>query len=228
MHPEGIIHHVGINYVLTPPPVIDNRHYLAFQQALMAQGVEFDGGKHKPEIGIERASPPLQIRVIAGAPPVGQLLVLQPQPTQDLDMITREMDAIASAFNQAWAEPRQILACDATLRYLHETDRDHAFRELWEQRLGQSGTTLKVLGRPVLGGGLRLVMPPQPGEPKPTQVEVKIESYLPDARKMFVSVEFKWPQPQPIGATFAPSEYIMQVEDYLEKHVKPFIQGGGE
>jgi len=228
MHPEGIIHHVGINYILTPPPDIGNERSLAFQQALIVHGIEFDGGKYKPGISIERASPPLQIRVIVGAPPTGQLLILQPQPTQDLELIIKEMEAIVAAFNQTWTEPRQILACDATLRYLYEADRDHAFRELWERRLGQSEGSLRALGRPVLGGGLRLVMPPQPNEPEPTQIEVKIESYLPDASKIFISVEYKWLQPQAIGTAFDPKRHIMQVENYLEQHVKPFVQGGGQ
>ena len=33
--------HIGINFVTAPPPVIDSRSYLGFQQAVLSHGLEF-------------------------------------------------------------------------------------------------------------------------------------------------------------------------------------------
>lgn len=229
MHPEGITYHIGINYVLSPPPKISKKHYLDFQKALVDKGIDFDGGGDVPEIHIERKTPPLQIRVIASKEaPVGQLLIIAPKPDRSSEVFGKEADAIVRAFQETWQTPRQIqiLSCDSTIRYLYEANGEHAFQELWESRLKQPKGSLNALSRPVLGGGLRFVMPPIPDEPNPTQIEVKIESYLQDTKKIFVEVEFKWPQPKDVGSLFDPMKRLMTIEEYIENQVKPFIEEG--
>ena len=227
MHPEGRTHHVGINYILSPPPDIDKKYYLDFQRALVDEGIDFDSGGDTPEIHIERKTPPLQIRVLASKEaPVGQLLIIAPRPDRAPDAFGKEAEAIVRAFKNTWRTSMQILSCDSTIRYLYETTGEHAFQELWETRLKQPKASLNTLSKPVLGGGLRFVMPPIPGEPDPTQIEVKIESYLQDSRKIFVEVEFKWPQPKAADTPFDPMNRLMIVENYIEKQVKPFIEEG--
>jgi hypothetical protein len=108
---------------------------------------------------------------------------------------------------------------------LYETSAEHAFQELWEMRLRQPPDSLAVLGRPVLGGGLRFVMPPQPDDPEPVQIEVKIESFLRDTKKIFVETQFAWPSPMSPGAPF-PVNRLEQVNKYIEESVISFITGG--
>lgn len=223
--------HMGINYVISPAPVINKRIQLDFQNSLLDQGIDFARvAINEQEILVAREAPTsLEIKVIAvPAAPVGQLLVVAPFPNRDLSMFAEEVKAITNAFDSTWpAKNRQIISSDATLRDLYETSGEHAFQELWEIRLGQSSDALNMLGRPVLGGGLRFVMPPQPDDLEPIGIEVKIESFLRDTRKIFVETQFTW-QPMPAGAVFDPVKRLNQINQYVEEKVIPFITGGDQ
>jgi hypothetical protein len=227
MHLEGILLHIGINYVISPPPELNKRQYLAFQNALVDVGIEFNRANDTPqEICIEKKAPPLRIRVIAAPDaPIGQLLIVAPHPNRNVSIFCKQTESIVEAFNQTWERDKQILSCDSTIRYLYETSSEHAFKELWEAKLQQPESSLKPFGRPVLGGGLRFVMPPLESEDDPTQIEVKIESYLQDSQKIFIEVGFKWPQPKPPGSPFDPIKRLETVNNYIEKEVKAFIRG---
>ncbi|MFQ5611267.1 MAG: hypothetical protein ACE5H9_03950 [Anaerolineae bacterium] len=228
MHPEGSLLHIGINYVITPPPEINKGKLLSFQQAMIDTGIDFDNVENgSREIVLLKKTPSLQIRVIAAPDaPVGQLLVVAPHPHRTPEDFGREAEAIVRAFHNTWRTPRQILSCDSTIRYLYEASEEHAFKELWETRLGQSQDALAVFGRRVLGGGIRFVMPPEIGEEVPTQIEVKIESFLRDTKKIFIEVEFKWPQPKPPGTPFEPKRLIALVDNYIEDQVRSFMAEG--
>jgi len=223
--------HMGINYVVSPPPVINAPSYLEFQKALMSCSIEFTNAarrdlQHEYRIEVVRDAPcPLQILVSASTQqPVGQLLILAtPQPERTLEYFIQETEYVIEAFENAWPAQRQIIKQDVTFRDLYETTSEHAFQELWEVRLGQPPDSLKAFGRPVLGGGLRFVMPPKPG--CPTQVEVKIESYLVDTSKIFIETQFAWPEPMPPGTPFSPRERLLEANEYIEQHVIPFILG---
>jgi hypothetical protein len=228
MHQEGITLHLGINYILAPPPEINKKKHLAFQSALMDAGVDFNMVNVKDnnqEISVEKKTPLLQVRVIAASgAPVGQLLILAPHPNRTFETFGREAQAIVEAFDKTWESQKQILSCDSTIRYLYETSSEHAFKELWETLLRQSESSLSIFGRPVLGGGLRFVMPPTQHEEDPAQVEVKIESYLRDTKKIFIEVEFKWQQPKPRG--FEPVKRLKTVDNYIKNNVITFINEG--
>jgi hypothetical protein len=125
-------------------------------------------------------------------------------------------------------ENRQIVAIDAAFRDLYETSAEHALMELWETRLGQSADALAVLGHPVAGGGLRLVMPPHPGQPEPLEIEVRIESFLQDTKKIWVETQFRWPRPMPPGVSLDPTRRLKEVNDYIDNELLSFIIGGTE
>jgi len=221
--------HVGINFVTAPPPVIDSRSYLGFQQAILSHGLEFTQVTHQEKkIIVTRQVPTaLQLTVNVLGPQVGQILVVAPQPGRSLELFIQEVEAAVEAFHATWpAQNRQVIGCDATLRDLYETTSEHAFQELWEGRLKQSSQSLTALGRPVLGGGLRFVMPPLAEEPEPVQIEVKIESFLKDTSKIFVEARFTWTQPTAPGRLFNPRERLLQVNTYVEDQVVAFIMGG--
>lgn len=225
MNTDGIPLHLGINYVLSPPPEIDKKRCLEFQRTLAEAGIGFNSANDSSqEILIDRKLKPLQIRVIANAnTPVGQLLIIAPHPDRPLALFCKEVEQIIEAFKETWKEHRQILSCDSTLRYLYASSSTHGFRELWETRLRQPEDALGAFGRPVLGGGLRFVMPPIQGQNDSAQIEVKIESYLQDHRQIFVEVDFKWHQPKLPGASFEPTERLEAVNAYLENQVIAFI-----
>jgi hypothetical protein len=237
MNPEASkIIHIGVNFVFAPGPTINRRKNLEFQNALLEQGVEFDRIEILEDaIAVTRESPGrLEIKVATGnvdpVGPVGQIIIVSPDPTGasgDTSRFIKDAEAVAEAFRSTWGAPHlQVLSCDAALRALFESSSDHAFQELWEIRLKQPSDSLVVLGRPVLGGGLRLVMPPLPDDPERLNIEVKIESYLQDTKLIFVEAQFVWPQPALPGEPLDPKSRIEQIDQYVENEIVSFITGG--
>lgn len=170
--------HAGINFLTIPVPVISSQTLLAFQQAVLTNGLEFTRVEApKNMISLLRDAPyPLQIAVSALEPQMGQFLVVTPQP-RGIELFIQEAEAATQAFESVWpAANRQIIHTDATIRELYETTSPHAFQELWENRLGQPPQSLAAFGRPIRGGGLRFVMDPIQ-EPLPVQIEVKISPF---------------------------------------------------
>ncbi len=224
--------HMGVNFVITPPPIINPEYYLRFQEALMSCSVDFTnvGSQERREdnrIEVIRETPtPLQILVIASnVQPTGQLLILAtPEPKRPLEYFIQEAEQIVEAFETTWPVPqRQIIKKDVALRDLYEASSDHAFRELWEIRLGQSGDMLGIFGRPVLGGGLRFVMPPQPNNL--TQVEVKVESFLRDTSKIYIDVQFFWLEPGVAGQSIDPRAPLLEADEFIKARVHSFMKG---
>ena len=222
--------HVGINFVFSPIPTIDPQSNLRFQQSLLSCGIEFSHNEIKEQeiIIVRERSPRLEIKVAAiSGSPVGQIIIVSPDPRCELNLFGKDVEAILQAFDSTWPGPnRQIISSDVTLRDLYETAGEHAFKELWEKRLGQPTDSLARLGRPVLGGGLRFVMPAQSSDPDPVQVEVKIESFLRNTNKIFVETQFVWPSPKAPGTPFEPKRRLEEVDRYVEDKVEAFIVGG--
>ncbi|RME43661.1 MAG: hypothetical protein D6796_12825, partial [Caldilineae bacterium] len=154
---SGILLHMGVNYLLAPPPNVDKRQFLAFQSALMDAGVDYGEARHNGQtIILIRKSSPLQVRVGLPNPSLGQLLIVAPTPDVGLEMFGRQADAIVDAFVETWPACNRIVAADCTIRYLYESSHSRAFDEIWQARLNQSPDALDVFGAPVGGGGLRL------------------------------------------------------------------------
>jgi len=231
MYPDSRqIIHIGVNFRIAPMPILDVQSNLNFQQSLVTHGIDFTRVQFtEREMVVARdTAARLEVKLAAVGPPsVGQLLILAPHPGRDLTLFAKEAEAVVEAFEATWpTQPRQIISRDATMRDLYETSAEHAFRELWEVRLHQPPDSLAALGRPVLGGGLRFVMPPQPDDPEPVQIEVKIESFLRDAKKIFVEAQFTWPSPKPPGSPFDPADRLEQVNEFIESRVVPFMADG--
>lgn len=222
-----VIIHTGINFMSIPVPLVGSQTLLAFQQAVMAQGLEYNRVEApKNTIQLLRDTPyPLQITVSAHEAQVGQLLIVTQQPKGSLELFIKEAEAAVQAYETVWPAPnRQIVHADSTIRQLYETTSQHAFQELWENRLGQSSEALSAFGRPIRGGGLRFVMDPVP-EDLPAQIEVKIESFLRDTRKIFVETQFTWPVPSEPQSPFKIRDRIEKMNLYIESHVQAFISG---
>ncbi len=229
MKPESrLTIHAGANFILVPmPPVIDKQSRLRFQELLEDVNIPITHASYgEKEISLKRENPyPLEIRVILVGPQIGQLLIVAPElGGRSIGGVGKEAEDVVRAFTETWAFPqRQILSCDATIRDLYDTTRDHAFQELWEGRLKQSPEAFQIFGRPVLGGGLRFVMP---NVEDGSQIEVKIESWLRDTSKLFIETQFAWPNPQKPGNPIDPEIRLNQVDNYIQNEVVKFVMEG--
>ncbi|MFV1958318.1 MAG: hypothetical protein ACC662_02775 [Planctomycetota bacterium] len=167
-------------------------------------------------------SAPLQIQVANPGPHAGQLLIVSPKPQRSLAIFTREAIESLAALREVWPGVRQSLHRDVTVRHLYEVTGDHAFKFLWESRLGQREQDLSHFGRPVSGGGLRFVMPPVSRDPQ-CEVQVKIESYLRNPRQLYVEVVLNWNYVVGLDDSFDVGSLLKEAEDFATGPVVHFI-----
>ncbi len=232
MKPDsGRLIHIGINFRITPPPILSHQALLLFQQAIMSQGLEYQKLEHLDnQLVLLRETPsPLQISILVPDAQVGQIVVVaahQHDLKSSASLFTQEAEAALGAFETVWpGQNRLIIQCDATIIKLYETTSDHAFQELWENRLAQPSQALASFDRPIRGGGLRFVMDPLLGENDPAQIEVKIESLLRDTSKIYLEAQFVWPKPSVQGEPFKIRERLERMNSYIETEIRQFILG---
>jgi len=221
----------GVGYVVASRWEPDPIKRLDFQKALAEKQLDFPQtrvGAHDFTL-IRTEQSPLQVKAASLGPRVSSISVSSERPVDTLELFGREAEAVCNAFRQIWFEQQcQILQCNATIRHLYSCG-EHAFKYLWEDRLGQSPEDFSCLGaRPVLGGGLRLVMPPVKDEPEPVQIEVKIESFFRESKSMFIDTAFIWPKPMllPAEAKFEPQKRLIATEEYATSKVLDFVTSG--
>lgn len=225
--------HLGISFLSLPGIVINNQTSLKFQQELNAHGLDFtkvdkdlDHQGATNALSVVREAPsPLHILVSMQQAPAAQLLVVAPNPKTTKDLYIDEVEAAIQAYEATWpAQTRLFVHSDGAIRELLEAsgDVDHAFQELWERRLKQPNESLKIFGKPIRGGGLRFVLDPVPTDTDPVQIEIKIESYLQDTKKIFVETLFNWLAQT---NTVDPRERINSMDTYLKDRVHKFILG---
>lgn len=213
----------GVNYIFAPAPVLDNERFLVFQTALASHGLTFEQAQRTEKAwNLIRSKPPLQIQMKLSGPPVGQVLITSDWMEGDLQAWIDDAAIICDAVFEVWPGEKQIVLRDATIRQLYDVGGD-AFEYVWEQRLGQQVGQLEFLGRPVSGGGLRLVMPPNLKASEAVQAEVKIESFLKDPKKLFVQVTMAWPQPLPPTKEFVPAKLVDKVSAFANEDVLEFL-----
>ncbi len=227
--------HYGVDFIFAPPPNLNTGVALAFQQRLAEPeiGVTFDQMQvQKAPTGqpmgyvFVRQSPALQVTIAQPGPPVGQLLIVASNPSKlEQDFIT-DAEAVVRAFRETWPGPLQVLRRDCTIRNLYAVNAPHAFQYLWAQRLHQSEDAIQEFGRPILGGGLRFVMPPRPDVPNDPTLEVKIESLLRDPRQLFVETQAVWEAPLPADEEPNPRQLLETVVEYADGPVVKFITRG--
>jgi hypothetical protein len=226
---SGKLLHIGINYTVAPVSEINEQKEHEFQGHLMQAGLGIrDKRFESNRILASRKEPtPLQIQVETVGPQVAQVLVIAPNPNRAFEVFVEEANAAIGAFKNTWIRQSiQIISSDATIRYLYDSDRDHAFAELWEDKLGMPRDALAVFGRPVSGGGLRFVMPQRENEEDPKRVEVKIESFLRDPKQIFVEVQFVWENPSEgfSVSDFHVAERLKNLESFIENRVHKFME----
>lgn len=218
--------HFGINFLLAPAIPIDTSHALELQKYLSNNQIDFERtGKTDKSLKFVSVKPePLEVTISEPGPQVAQLLVVAPNPTQPLESFIQQAETVCQGFSQVWEiDQQQIVGRDACVRHLYQPNSVHAFQFLWEHRLHQRPEGLRALGRAVLGGGLRFVMPPN--DQFRTQVELKVESYLRDSRLLFVEMQFAWPYAVSLEEGLKPRELMGEIEEYCSSNVVPFITG---
>jgi hypothetical protein len=220
--------HFGINIITIPGALLSAQTSLKFQQAALAEGLEYQDVKTTPDrvVLVRTEGSPLELAVIIPNPQILQFLVVAPEPRTPLNTFAAEAQAATAAFSRVWSlDSRQIVGVDAAIRQLYEISAPHAFQELWERRLGQTNESLATFGRPVLGGGLRLVLAPLPDEANPVQIELKIESYLQDSSKLFIETQVRWANPLEQGAVYDPKQYLDEMQHFITTRIHRFMTG---
>jgi hypothetical protein len=108
------------------------------------------------------------------------------------DNLRLAMECVADVFN-----PRLIVGSGVVVRFTAQSAGDDA-RVYLGHRCLQLENRLSKLGRPVHAVGLKMLLPPLPGEAGPNwQADVKIESLIEDVRQLFIEVDARWAHPVP-------------------------------
>lgn len=221
--------HLSVQYLLAGAWSPERVRTVEFEKALLENGLDF-GQTQSRETSftlIRTQSSHLQVKLESPGPQVVSLLVLSANPQYEREMFGRDAEAVTTAFLKTWpAEHYQALTVNSKIHHLYSAQ-THAFQYLWEERLGQSPEDFRLLGgRPVAGGGLRLVMPPHaaPGA-EPTSIDVRVESFLREPKKIFIETAFTWPKPRVITTEqgFEPQRYIEETERFAAEEVWNFL-----
>jgi hypothetical protein len=208
-----------------PPPELSAALALGFQQKLAEREIVFqqvqqgDTGlmlsRHTPE--------PLQVNLTRAAPnPVGQLGIGSERPQGELAEFAATAELVIDAYAETWSVPAQLLARNCVVRYLYHVEGEHAFKYLWEKRLGQKEAAIGKLSRPILGGGLRFFMPARAEVHDDSTIDVRIESFFQDARQLFVETQALWMMPL-AGEALDATNLLHTIAEYATGPVIDFV-----
>jgi hypothetical protein len=221
--------HFSLQYLLAVAWMPERVQTVEFEKGLLNNGLDFSQTQSREKsFTLTRTQPShLQVTLESPGPQVVSLLVQAPNPQYECELFGRDTEAVTRAFLQTWpSEHYQVLTVSAKIQHLYSSQA-HAFQYLWEERLGQSPEDFQLLGgRPVAGGGLRLVMPPHAVEgTEPTSIELRIESFLREPQKVFIETAFTWPRPRVIvpSVGFEPQRYIEETERFAAEEVWNFL-----
>lgn len=221
--------HFSINYAIASGWASDKAVNVDFQKALLGNGLEFSQTNTTPRsFTLSRTQPShLQVKLESPAPQVSGIHIVSAPPAYDLEMFIHEASAATDAYQQTYRTGQyQVIRCAAKIQHLYSSQA-HAFKYLWETRLGQSPEDFRCLGpRPVAGGGLRFVMPPhETAGQEPCSIELRIESLFREPRKLLVETGFVWPKPflLPQGEKFDPAGRLTTLEQYATNEVWEFL-----
>lgn len=221
--------HFQLGFVLAMPWTPDKTSTVDFQRALLDSGLEFtQTNRAARSYTLNRTEPSnLHVKLESPAPQLSGIQIIAQNPSCDLDMFVLDASAVTDAYQQTFTAGRyQIVRASAKIQHLYSSH-EHAFKYLWEKRLGQSGQDFQCLGpRPVAGGGLRLLMPPHAVEgQEPISIEIRIESFLREPTKLLIETNFVWPQPKLLqkDQKFDPAAYLNPLEEYAANQVWEFL-----
>ncbi|EMO75571.1 hypothetical protein LEP1GSC127_1944 [Leptospira kirschneri str. 200801925] len=175
--------HVGLSDLFLPITVRSKSEIFQFQSNLEELGIEITGTNYASNQNVltrQLSQSVLTIQILNAGPNITQLLVVSENPEVSLESIEEDFERVLEAFDKVWSiQGKNVVKSDLTVRLLTDSSTEHAFGEIWEKRLRQSRDGLQQLGRPILGGGLRFVLPPLNNQdPEDHGIEIKIESFF--------------------------------------------------
>lgn len=219
---ERVIH-LGLNYIIAPkkPMTVDDT--LEFQKELSMVGLNAENTtKKEGGIGIKALyeGTVVVVETFMNSPNTGQLLILMPE-NPNSTLFPQIAEAVGDIYLKIFKDPKpQVFpARDGCIRKLYACSEEypHAFKYIWEKMLGKKELDLSALGKPIAGGGLRLVMPPSNEEPIETQV--RVEAFLQDTKQIWIEGTMKWLQPEKIGASFQAGKLYKHLNDFIDNNV---------
>ena len=226
MRPDTKRHiHLSVNLALTPGVPATPAAVIELQRRLAepASGLLFDSVRREgSQVWLQRNDPPLEVRCGAFSPQEFQLLMMSRHPNYRLEDFADEAEILTGTVRQVWPELRQVWRREVTIAHLYAVNEGQSFRYLWVHRLGQPARDLERLGRTVKGGGLRLVLPPNPGSGDSPHAEIRIESFFADLSQLFVEGAFDWREPIWLPGLDLRG-MLLSVEDYLDAEVRSFV-----
>jgi hypothetical protein len=185
--------HAGVRFA--PSAVLDKLHKQQFQHKC-GEGFDWRRQEYQENVWLLASPQP------EGDPRSQLKLSLQPDlvnfedyfPTGPLDVFCDNLRLALTCVADVFS-PRLILASGMVIRLTAQSEGNDA-RVYLGQRCLRLDDRLGVLGRPVHAVGLKLLLPPLPGEDQPNwQAEIKIESLIEDVRQLFIEVDARWANP---------------------------------
>lgn len=225
-----------VGFLIGPALELDEERIAAFRARLEEEDIRFEHAEHADSTLVLARNAPssLQVQIasgqVGGGPepvPVTQI-VIATAIAQDVAVaaVGDFADAaheVTDVARDVWPEMEYVLGWNTGVRSLFASSTEHSFQYLWEQRLGRDTQELSVFGRPILGGGLRLMFPPGQAEGEHYQAEVRVESFLEDVRRLYVEVNLAHGNPEPINA-LNPTTLIQATEAFMDERVLPFLR----
>ena len=130
-----------------------------------------------------------------------------------LDNLRLTMGVIHDVFR-----PQLMLASGAVIRLTAESSTGDSRTFLGNHCLRMEDR-LAPLGRPVHGVGLKMLLPPLPGDGPNWQASMRVESLVEDVRQIFIEVDARWGNPAPWSA----DEIVSRVKTAYEFSVNQVI-----
>ena len=219
----------NVGFLLASAWSDDRTRTVDFQKALLGAGLDFAQTASRANSFILTRTDPsnLQVKLESPGPQVSAVNITARNPQYDLDMFVRDAEAVTDAYQKTFpAQQYQLIQRTARINHLYSCQA-HAFKYLWEDRLGQSPDDFKTLGRrPVAGGGLRFVLPAHAQEgQEPYSIEIRAGSAMREPGKLVVETIFVWPKPHMVTADdkFNLGDLLNTVEQYAADEVFDFL-----
>jgi hypothetical protein len=227
-----------VGFLIGPALELDEQRVAAFRARLEEEDIRFEHAEHADStLVLARTAPSsLQVQIVSGQVgaaaepvPVTQIVIAtviaQDVPVAAMAEFADAAHEVTDVVRDLWPEMEYVLGWNTGVRSLFASSTEHSFQYLWEQRLRQDTQELSVFGRPILGGGLRLMFPPGQDEGEHFQAEVRVESFLEDVRRLYVELNLANGNPEPINA-LNPTVLIQATEAFMDERVLPFLLGG--
>lgn len=227
-----VVSHVSIDLVIAPFTSFDREASLLFQMHLEKKGIAISQANYDDSrLIVQRLDTnPITIEIglikaLDNNPNhnAGIFSIKTTNPGRTLDLIIHEFEEIFNVFLEFWnsKENRVLLNSRVINQYLCTLETEHSFREIWKTWLKQDEKKLQDFGMPILGGGMRFVMPQTASDPLK---EFKFETYFQETNKLFIEVIFSRTIPQNITGQINLGDMINKIDNYVAKEVTNFLK----